>query len=398
MRIVLCELTNAQKSVQHTALFMTVYKAKLEKALGHVTVGVNRITVDKHVPNAVHGLDAIHLFIDFGEVHVLAIVVVMSRLLPGFLAQKLRALHNGIATFQMLALPEVFQDGAHEHALGQPEDHAGSNVLEKGKEAQFPTELSVIAALGLLHLVEIVFQGFFIRKGSAVDAGKHAVLLIAAPVGSGNGSQANMVAKARIRHVRTTTQVHKIAKLVERDIGLTEVVDDFDLVFLAHGPEFCPGLVTGHFRANEGNSCRSNTVHFRFYLFEITLSEGLFHIKVIVEAVLDGGPNGHKCIGEELFHGKGHDVGSGMPDHFQSFGTAGNNGGYLGAASGQGRGKIICLAVYGSSHDTLELLAAHGRLEHGRNVRVFCHGNCLSFYTDIHGKEFLRTMCSVAST
>ena len=90
--------------------------------------------------------------------------------------------------------------------------------------------------------------------------------------------------------------------------------------------------------------------------------------------------------------GKGHDVGSGMPDHFQSFGTAGNNGGYLGAASGQGRGKIICLAVYGSSHDTLELLAAHGRLEHGRNVRVFCHGNCLSFYTDIHGKEFLRVV------
>ncbi len=168
--IVLGELPNAQKAVQHAAFFVPVHYAKLEIALGHIAIAAHIVAVNQHVANAVHRLDAVFVFLNLREIHIFTIMIVMAGFLPGFHAQKLRALNNFIAPSQMLPAPKILQHGTDHHALWQPENHARRHILMKGKEREFAPKLSVVAGLCLFKLFEVGHKGLRVRKGSAINS------------------------------------------------------------------------------------------------------------------------------------------------------------------------------------------------------------------------------------
>ena len=350
---------------------------------------MHAVAVHEHVPDAVHGLDAVHLFINLGEVHVLAVVIVVSRLLPSFLTQQLRTLHNLVAALEMLAFPEVFQNGAQQHAVGQPEDHARSHMLEEGEQAEFAAELPVVAAPGFLQPVQMVLQGLLVGKGRSINARKHAVLLVTTPVGTGNGQKTHMLTKTCVRDMGAATQVREFSFLIQGDGGGIYALQQFHLVFLSHFSEFGHGFIVGEDSAHKGKLLLGNAVHFGFNVLEIGLGEGSFHIKVVVEAIFNGGTNGHQSLGEESLDGQSHDMGSGVAQNLCPFGAVSENGLNFRSLCRHGSRQIVVLAINACSHHGLELLAAQRRLEHRGNIGSVGHRNDLSFNTDIHRKLFL---------
>ena len=110
---------------------------------------------------------------------------------------------------------EIFKDRTEQHPLGQPEDHTGGHILMEREQIEFLTELTVVAALGLFDTVQVFLEILGIGKGRCVDAGKHTVLFVAAPVRPGNGQQLERLHEPGIRNVRPTAQVNEIAVPVQ---------------------------------------------------------------------------------------------------------------------------------------------------------------------------------------
>ena len=386
--IVLGELAHTQQAVQGAALFVAVHHAQLEVALGQVTVAAQIVAVDQHVRDAVHGLDAVLIVLDLGEIHVLAVMVVVTGALPGLHAQQLRALHQVVVALEVLAAPEVFQDGAHQHALGQPEDHARGHVFMEGEEAQFAAQLAVVAALGFFQLLQIGVEGLLVGKGGAVQTGEHGVLFVAAPVGAGSGKDLAGPGKAGVRHVGAAAQVGEIAAGVQGDRVALDAFDDLHLEVLAHLAELLDGVGLAHGGAHEGQAFAGDTLHLCLDGREVLAGEGLFHVEVVVEAVLHSGTDGHLGRGIKLFHRGGHDMGRGMADHAQAFGRIGVHGSDVGTLGGHGGGKVAqslrAPCGHARSHHGFEFFAAQRFLQNSGHITLFGGVHHLSFHADIH--------------
>ena len=312
-------------------------------------------------------------------------MVVVARFLPGFHAQQLRPLHNFVIALEVLAPPEVFKNGAHHHATGQPKNHAGRNIFLKGKEVELAAKLAVVAALGFFKLLEVGIQRLLVGKGRTVDARKHAIFFIAAPVGTGNAHELCRLGKARVRHVGATAQVCKITTSIERHRVGVDAFDELYLIRFAHGAKDLNGLGLGQHLAGKGLARIGNALHFRFDGGKIFAGKRLFDVKVVVKAGIDGGANSDLGSGEEALDRRSHNMGGRVTDHLQAFGRVGIHGRKLGAAFWQGCRKIQQRAVIGTSgHNGLELFTAQGFLQSRGNRITSLHR--LPFHADFHEK------------
>ena len=312
--------------------------------------------------DAVHGLDAVHLFIDLREIHVLTVMIIVAGLLPGFLLEELRALHDIITALQVLALPEIFEDGPDNHALGQPEDHTGSHILKERKQPELTAEFAVITALGFLKLLQIILEGFGISERRTVDAGKHTVLLIAAPVGA--------------RDVRDLDAV---------------ALDNLDLVLFPEFVEMPDGFFLAHLPACEGQTGLTDTGHLGFDFLKVALGEGSFHIEVIVEPGVNGRSYGHEGLGEQTLHGKGHNVGSRMADNLGTCGSFSENRLDFLSPLRNRSGKVIFFFTNPDGNHGLEFFTAQGCLQRRSNIGPGCNFNILALYADFHAKTPWKT-------
>mgnify|MGYP007121805942 CR=1 FL=1 len=98
------------------------------------------------------------------------------------------------------------------------------------EQIEFLAELAMVAALGFFDTVQVFLEILGIGKGRCVDAGKHTVLFVAAPVRPGNGQQLERLHEPGIRNVRPTAQVNEIAVPVQGDGPVFEALDQLDLV------------------------------------------------------------------------------------------------------------------------------------------------------------------------
>ena len=382
MRVILRELAHTQQAVQHAGLFVTVHDAKLEIPLLQFTIAAQMRIVNEHVRNAVHGLDAVHVAFDLREIHVFTVVGVMPGLFPQLAAQNLRALHKLITALDVFAAQEIFKDRTEQHPLGQPEDHTGGHILMEREQIEFLTELTVVAALGLFDTVQIFLEIFGIGKGRCVDAGKHTVLFVAAPVRPGNGQQLERLHEPGIRNVRPTAQVNEIAVPVQGDGPVFEALDQLDLVGLAHIVEQLDGVGLGNVHPLERNRGINDALHFRFDGFELIGRKRRFHVEIVVEAVFDGGADGHLGGGGELLDGRSHDVRGGMADEAQPFGGVGSNrsqGESLGS-SGDRRSQIQKRIAGLAGNRRLEAFSAQSLFQSIRTGRPVGDLNHFSFY------------------
>jgi hypothetical protein len=172
----------------------------------------------------------------------------------------------------------------------------------------------VIPLPGLLEPPEVLVQVFLRQPRGAVDPLEHRVLLVAAPVGAGRGEQLEGLDLAGGPHVRTPAEVDEVPLAVERDGRRVDPAEDLDLEALAALLEEADGLLARHLLPLERHVGLHDLGHDGLDALEVFGRERLRLGEVVVEAVLDGGADGHLDVGEQTLHRLSHHVRGGMTE------------------------------------------------------------------------------------
>ena len=186
-------------------------------------------------------------------------------------------------------------------------------------------EAAVVAALGLLQPVQMLGQRLVGLPGGAVDPLEHLPVLVAPPVGAGHPHELERPEAAGGRDVGAAAQVGPAparigtvpvdAHLVAAGalVGL-HALDDLHLVGLVG--EALQALLPGQVLPDEGLVLGHDRPHAGLDAPEVLLGERgpAGEIEVVVEAVLDGRPDGVLGPREEVADGLGQDVGGGVAE------------------------------------------------------------------------------------
>ena len=113
-------------------------------------------------------------------------------------------------------------------------------------------------------------------------------------------------------------KVDPAALIVELDrLARRNGVDELDLEVLALVAEEGLGFLARDLPLGEGFVARDDLAHLLLDRREILGREGLVARKIVIEAVLDHGPDGHLRARVELLHGFGEHMGRIVPDELQ---------------------------------------------------------------------------------
>ena len=178
---------------------------------------------------------------------------------------------------------------------------------------------AMVAFFRLFEHLEI--GGLFVlrRPGGAVDALKHFVLRVAAPVGAGHLHQAVHLQTARRRDVRTAAEVGEVALTVERNrFAVGNGGNQFSLVLFAETEEERHGVVAGHFFAHDRQIALHDFVHAGFNRLQIFGREGAAVLEVVVKAVFNRRPDRDLRFRIEFLHGLSHEVSGGVTENFET--------------------------------------------------------------------------------
>ena len=292
VRIVLREASHAHEPVQLAALLVAVDKPELAHADGKVLIAVGRKLVDEHAAGAVHGLDGALLPVDLGRIHIILIVIPMPRGLPQRPCHDHGRLHLDIAVAAVDLTPVVNEQVFEHHAVGQEEGEAAA-LVEEREELEFPAELDVVTLLRLFEHDEVGIHLLLLCKRGAVDAGEHLLLFVAAPVSARNAHQLECLDLARRRKVRPAAEVDERTLLVEGDLlPFGQVVDELHFIVFAEAAHEGDRLVPRQRKALDGKIALDDLLHLRLDLGKIVHRDGRLEVDVIVEPVVDDGPDG----------------------------------------------------------------------------------------------------------
>ena len=178
-------------------------------------------------------------------------------------------------------------------ALGHDDGQSLSDHIHRGEVFQLTPDLVVIPALGVLHGGKIVVQLFLSRESRAVHALEHLVLLIALPVSAGALRQPERLDGAGRKQVRSCAQVGELALPVKADdFALRQFLNQLHLVRLVVFLHERDRFGAGQFKALDLLVLLDDLLHLRLNIVKDIGREGNIAVKVIVEAVLDGGTDG----------------------------------------------------------------------------------------------------------
>jgi hypothetical protein len=229
---------DAEQAVHGAAALVAVDVAQLGVALGQVAVAARRGLVDEDVAGAVHGLEAVLGVVELhGRVHVFGVVALVAGDLPELAAHDVRGEDHIVTAADTFFAHPVFHGLADEAALGVPEDEAGAGDFLDGEEVELLAEDAVVAGLDLFEFLEVGFEVLGVEEGGAVDALELLVVLVAEPVGAGDGGDLEGLDAAGGGDVRAAAEVGEVAVAVEGDLvaGVGELLDEVDLHELAVG-------------------------------------------------------------------------------------------------------------------------------------------------------------------
>jgi hypothetical protein len=199
-----------------------------------------------------------------------------------------------------------------------PEHHAGAFLL-KVEQVELAAEPAMVALLGFLDLLQIGVELFLLGERRAVDARQHRIVRIAAPIGARHLHQLERIADLASRtHMRAAAEVEPVALEIDLDrLVAWNGVDQFDLEGLALVAEHLLGLLAIPHFLGEGLVARDDLAHALFDRREIFRRERLVAEEVVIETVLDHGPDRHLGARPQRLHGLGQHMRSIMPDQFQ---------------------------------------------------------------------------------
>ena len=105
-------------------LLVTVDRAEFRKSHRQVAVAAHLGLVDLYVSRAVHRLDDKFLVIDAEHVHILPVVIVMSRGLPQNVPRHVRRRHKLISAAIQFVAQKILNHETHAGPFGMPENQA----------------------------------------------------------------------------------------------------------------------------------------------------------------------------------------------------------------------------------------------------------------------------------
>jgi hypothetical protein len=107
--------------------------------------------------------------------------------LPELTAHDVRREDHLVAAAEALVTHPVLHGLADEAALGVPEDEARAGDLLYGEEVELLAEDAVVSGLDLFEVLEVGVEVLGVEERGAVDALQLLVVLVAEPVGAGDG-------------------------------------------------------------------------------------------------------------------------------------------------------------------------------------------------------------------
>lgn len=168
---------------------------------------------DLAVARAVHGLQAITLFLDVKGEHVLLVVTPMTRNLPEVGLVDIGSHDLDETTLLVLALDEVQQGVVDTHTVGQEEGRAGRNLIEE-EELLVLANLSVVALGSLSKEVLVLLELLLVRERNTSNSLHGLVGAVTEPVGGRilYSSQSSML-HATIADTKHTLRTEKALML-----------------------------------------------------------------------------------------------------------------------------------------------------------------------------------------
>ena len=186
--IILREAAYTEQTVQCAAQFVAVYKAKFANAQRQFAVAVRMGTVKQHAAGAVHRFYGVICFINFGEVHIVAVMVPVSAAFPQSAGKNHRGLNFVVTVAAVYFAPVINKGVFNNHAVGMEEREARAFILN-AEQIEFFAEFAVVALGGFFQHVQVSVKFFFAGESGAVNTLEHFVVLVAAPVSAGNALQ-----------------------------------------------------------------------------------------------------------------------------------------------------------------------------------------------------------------
>ena len=302
--IILREAAHAEQAVQRTGQLVTVYQTQLADTQRQLLVGVRLSLVNQHAARAVHRLDCVILVVDDGGVHVLLVVIPVTGTLPQLAVEDHRGGNLNVAVALVYLAPVVDQGVLEGHAVRQEERKARA-FLGQHEQAELLAQLAVIALLRLFQHVEVLVEFVLLRECGAVNTLQHLLGGIAAPVSAGNVHQLDAVAlyAAGGVQMRTCAQVSELALLVEGNGSVfRQIVNQLYLVRLLALFHELDGLCARQLEALELLLLLADLAHLCLESIEVLLREGERRIKIVVEAVVDGGADGQLDLRIQAFY------------------------------------------------------------------------------------------------
>ena len=179
-----------------------------------------------------------------------------------------------------------------------------------------------------LDLLQVLLEVLGREERRSIHAREHWVVRVPAPVGACHRLEPERLDPLGARRVGPATEIGERAVRVERDgahaLVLDEILDQLDLVVLALGQEALERLAGGHLLADERLVGLDVLAHLRLDPLEVGVADrGAFgKVEVVVEAVLDRGPDRDLHARIELHHRLREHVCAVVADQGESLGSA----------------------------------------------------------------------------
>ena len=242
-------------------------------------------------------------------------MVPVAGALPELAAQDGRRADLLVPGLRVLVAPVVDHGVPEAHALGVEEGEAGPLLVE-AEQIEVAADAAVVALAGHLEGLEVRRQLLLLGEGGAVDAGELGVVLVAAPVGAGQageleGALADAAGAGRCGPRQRSTNSPWVYTLMvgtgsptaaaaaARSSTSSTLKGWFKPVGQALGRLTDVGraedeqrLVERQLETGDRQVLGHDLGHLLFDARELGIGDGLDELEVVVEAVLDGRPDG----------------------------------------------------------------------------------------------------------
>ena len=178
-----------------------------------------------------------------------------------------------------------------------PEHHARRFFLPV-EQIQGFTYFTVITLFSFFQALQVSFQLFLVCPGCTINTLQHFVVAVTTPVGTRHFHQFEMLTELHVRHMRTTTHIDVFFVVIQarERVFRNVLVENFHFIGFAAGfksiPRFLPANVFLHYVVVSFGQLQ----HPLFKLLQIFLRQAVFHIHIVIKAVVDSRTDCHLCI------------------------------------------------------------------------------------------------------